>query len=52
VVDDFEDGVRGSGDGAAGVALEMDGDGMLGGGIGSGGEQGGVGAEGVEGVVF
>jgi hypothetical protein len=51
-VDDFEDGVGGSGDGAAGVALEMDGDGVLGWGIGSSGEQGGVGAEGVERLVF
>jgi hypothetical protein len=52
-VDDFECGVWGGDDGAAGVALEVDGDDVSGGGIGGGGdERGGVGAEGVEGVVF
>lgn len=51
-MDDFEGGVCGGDDGAAGVALEVDGDDVSGGGIGGGDERGGVGAEGVEGVVF
>ena len=53
MVDDFECGVCWGDDGAACVALEVDGDEVRGCGIGGGrDERSGVGAEGVEGLVF